>query len=83
MSLELNQSLAEAHPYDVVDGIDNVFVDAVWHELDRQLPRERVHCVVTEIALGFQHATVKTFLPILVRRLALERLRQENDEIVS
>jgi hypothetical protein len=77
MSVGLYQDTAEAHPYDVVDGIDDVLVEAMWHELDQQLPRERVKCVVAEVALGFQHATVKTFLPILVHRHALERLRQE------
>ena len=77
MSIELHQSVAEAHRYDVTDGIDDVLVEEIWHELDRQLPRERVGCVVAEIAIEFQDATVKTFLPILVRRRALERLRQE------
>ena len=83
MSVELHQSVAERHPYDVVDGIDDVLVEAIWHELDKQLPHERVRYVVAEIALGFQDATVKTFLPILIRRRALERLRQELIEIVS
>ena len=83
LSGELNQSLAEAYPYDVVDDIDEMLVEAIWQELDRQLPREQVRCVVAEIALRFQDATVKTFLSILVHRRALERLRQEYDEIVS
>ena len=83
MSVELHQSVAEDHPHDVVDGIDEVLIEAIWHELDWQLPRERVRCVVAEIALGFQDATVKSFLPILVRRRALVRLRKEINEIVS
>ena len=83
LSIELHQKVAEDHPHDVVDGIDDVFVEAIWHELDWQLPRERVRCVVAEIALGFQDATVKSFLPILVRRMALVRLRKEINEIVS
>lgn len=83
MSVELHQSVAEAHPYDVVDGIDDVLIEAIWHELDRQLPRERVRCVVAEIAIGFQDATVKTFLPILVRRQTLEWLRRELNEMDS
>ena len=83
MSGELNQSVAEAHPYDGVDGIDDVLVEAIWDELDKQLPYERVRCVVAEIALRFQDATVKTFLSILVHRLAIERLRQELNEMDS
>ena len=83
MSVELHQTIAEAHPYDVVDGIDDVFVESIWRELDCQLPRERVRCVVAGIALRFQDATVKTFLPILVRRRALVQLRKEINQTVS
>ena len=83
MSVELHQSATEAHPYDIVDGIDDVLVEAIWHELERRLPRERVRCVVAETAIGFQDARVKTFLPILVRRRAFERLKHEMNEIAS
>ena len=83
MSVELHQSAAEAHPYDSVDGIDDVLVEAIWHELERQLPRERVRCVVAEIAVGFQDARVKTFVPIFVRRRAIERLKHEMNGIAS
>jgi hypothetical protein len=68
---------------EVIEGIDDLFVDAIWHELERQLPRERVRCVVAEVALGFQDAAVKTFLPIFVHRQALERLRLELNENTS
>ena len=81
MSVELHQSVAEANPYDVLDGVDEALIETIWHELDRQLPRERVGCVVAEVALGFQNASVKTFLPIFIHRQALERLRQELNEL--
>ena len=81
MSIELHQNADEVHPYDVVDGVEDVLVEAIWHELDRQLPRARVRCVVAEVALGFRNATVKTFVPIFVRQQALERLRRELDEL--
>ena len=83
MSIELLQSTVEASPYEEVEGIDDALVEAIWHELDQQLPRERVRSAVAEVALGFQDATVKTFLPIFVHRRALERLKQEINEIVS
>ena len=83
MSVELDQSAAEAHPYEFVDGIDDVLVEAIWHELERQLPRERIRRVVAEIAIGFQDARVKTFVPIFVRRRAVERLKHEMNEIAS
>jgi len=83
MSVELHQSAAEAHPYEFVDGIDDMLVEAIWRELERQSPRERVRCVVAEIANGFQDAKVKTFLPIFIRRRAIERLKHEMNEIAS
>jgi len=81
MSVDLHQSVAEANPYDVLDGVDDALIETIWHELDRQLPRERIACVVAEVALRFQNASVKTFLPIFIHRRALERLRQELKEI--
>ena len=80
MSLELHRLSAKGKTYDALDGVDDSLVEKVWLDLDRQLPRERVSRVVDEVALGFQNATVKTFLPILVHRRALERLRQELDQ---
>lgn len=81
MSIELHQSFTEENPYDFLDGVDNALIETIWHDLDKQLPRQRVSCVVAEVALGFQNATVKTFLPIFVHRLALDRLKQELNEI--
>jgi len=81
MSVELHQSVVEAYLYDVLDGVDDALIETIWHELDKRLPRERVGCVVAEVALGFQNASVKTFLPIFIHRRALERLRQELNEM--
>ena len=83
MSVELHQSAAEAHPHEFVDGIDDALVEAIWHELDRQLSRARVRRVVAEIAVGFQDARVKTFVPIFVRRRAIDKLKHEMNGIAS
>ena len=84
MSVDQYQSAIEVQQFDeAIDGIDDVFIDTIWYELDRQLSRERVCCVVAEVTLGFKDATVKTFLPIFVRRQALERLKQELNEMVA
>ena len=74
---EFHQTTAESNPGDVVNGIDDSLVENVWHDLNGRLPRERVRCVVNQVARGFQNAAVKTFLPIFIQRRALERLRQE------
>jgi len=96
MSMEIDYSTAEANLYDddannvdavanvydsVADIVDESLIEKVWCDLDRQVPRDRVSYVVAEVALKFQDATVKTFLPILVHRRALERLRQEINEM--
>ena len=83
MYARLHQSTPEGSQNEIVDGIDDVLIEAIWLELKKQPPRDRVRSVVAEIALGYQDAAVKTFLPILVRRQALERLRQELNEIDS
>lgn len=83
MSVELHQSVTEVHFDELIEGIDDALIETIWRELDRQLPRARVCCVVGEIARGFQDARVQTFVPILVHRRALDRLRQELNEIVS
>jgi hypothetical protein len=83
MSVELHKSAPEEDPYVNADGTYDVIVEEIWQELDKQLPRERVRCVITEIAPGFQDAMVRTFIPIFIHRRALEKLRQEINEIIS
>ena len=92
MSMKLDQSIVEVNLYDgatntgnaatnvhdrITEIADDLLVEKVWRDLDKQVPRDRVSCIVYEVALGFQNATVKAFLPILVHRRAIERLRQE------
>lgn len=83
MSTELHQNIVDDNPYDGVDGVDAALIETLWNELDRLLSRERVLCVANEVALGFQNASVKTFLKIFIHRRALERLRQEINEMTS
>lgn len=82
MTTILHQRVAVEDPYDAMDGEDDALIEIVWHELDRQLPRERVSRVVAEVGLGFQNVRVKTFVPIFVHRRALDRLNQELNELV-
>ena len=83
MSVDLHHRTTKALQYDVVDRLDEALIEKVWYDLDWKLPRERVRCVVAEIALGFQDARVKSFLPIFIYRRALERLKQEINETNS
>ena len=79
-TIVFHQTTAQSNPGDAINGIDDSLVEKVWRELDGQLSHERVEYIVTEVALGFQDAAVKTFLPIFIHRRALERLRQEINE---
>ena len=83
MSVNLHHRTTKAIQSDVVDGLNEALIEKVWRDLDKQLPHERVSCVVSEVALGFQNATVKAFLPIVIHRRALERLMHELNEMDS
>jgi hypothetical protein len=80
-TIQLHQTTIEANPGDAINGIDDSLVENLWHDLDGRLPRERVRCVVNQVAQEYQNAAVKTFLPIFIYRRALKRLRQELDEM--
>lgn len=55
-------------------------IDEVWQDLNRQLSREQIGRTVAEISLAYQDATVTAFVPIFVRREAVERLRRQLTE---
>lgn len=76
MSTKLDRSEAEVNQHDTMNDIDDALIDKVWRDLDRQLSREQVCRVVAEVALGYQNAKVKAFLPILIHREALEQLKE-------
>lgn len=76
-----NQTVTSEDPFLNRNNEDDSTVEMVWQDIDRKLPRERVGRVVAEFEIGFKNAAVKTFVPILVHRLALERLRKELDEM--
>lgn len=75
MSMKLRPDTVGVNQYEAMSFVDESLVEKVWRDLDKQLPREQVTHVVAEIALKFQDATVKTFLPILIHREAMERLK--------
>jgi len=75
MSMNLRPDTVGVNQYEAMSYVDESLVEKVWRDLDEQLPREQVAHVVAEIALEFQDATVKTFLPILIHRQAMARLK--------
>lgn len=59
---------------------NDLIIDKVWQELDRQLPRETIGRTVTEISLAYQDAKVQAFVPMFVYRQAVERLKRQLNE---
>ncbi|MCB8922679.1 MAG: hypothetical protein H6662_13920 [Ardenticatenaceae bacterium] len=76
MSMKLHQNDAEANRHGVINDVDDLLIEKVWRDLDGQLSREQVGRVVAEVSLGYQDAKVKAFLPILIHRQAVERLKE-------
>ena len=58
-----------------MDNVDDSLVEQLWRELNGQVSRQQIVGAVTEIAAGFEKATVRGFVPIFVHRRALEQLR--------
>jgi len=75
MSMKLHSETDWVNQSEVMSYMDESIVEKVWGDLDEQLPREQVAHVVTEISLEYKDATVKSFLPILIHREAMERLK--------
>ena len=60
--------------------IDEVLIERIRLELDELVTRERIRLVVEEVAASFDQATVEQFVPILIHREAVERLKEYCDE---
>ena len=75
MSMKLHQITVETNQHGVMNNVDDSLVEKLWHDLDGQVSREQIGRAVTEIAAGFQKATVTAFVPILIHRQALEQLK--------
>ncbi len=53
------------------------FIEQIWHELEGAFSRSRIKNVLVETAPAYEHARIKTYVPILLRRDVLLRLRNE------
>lgn len=54
----------------------NHSVEQIWHDLDEQVPRSRIRQVAVEVAASFHDATVTAHIPLYVRHLAREWLKE-------
>lgn len=62
----------------VFDGqIDDALFDLIWNDLEGEVERERIRRAIVEAEAKYQHARVKTYVPVLMRRDILQILRRE------
>ena len=55
--------------------IDNALIESIWKDLNGRIDREYIRRAVLEARARYKHATIKTFLPVFIRRYVLERLQ--------
>ena len=62
----------------MMDYVDDALVETLWKDLDGQVSRQQIAGAVTRVAARFEKATVTAFVPIFIRRQALEYLKRDN-----
>ena len=55
--------------------IDNALIESIWKDLNGRVDREYIRRAVLEARARYKHATIKTFIPIFIRRYVLKRLQ--------
>jgi hypothetical protein len=80
MQTALRPTIAEADHGDVINYLDDSFIEQIWRDLGGQVTRERIHQIAAEAAAEFRTATVTAFVPIFVRRRTREKLEILIDE---
>ena len=60
---------------DTLDWDKEGTVEQIWKDMDGMFARVTIEQVASEVALRFEAARIKTFIPIFVRRETVERLK--------
>jgi hypothetical protein len=60
----------------VTNFLDDELIQEIWVDLARQVTREHIYQTAIEVASEYQDAKVTAFLPILIRRQTVERLKE-------
>jgi hypothetical protein len=76
MDIRSKHVFAETNDSDVKHDLNHL-VWQVWHELGGQVPRARIRQVAMQVAAGFRNATVTTYIPLYIRHLTREWLKEE------
>lgn len=79
MSTGLYSSIsADTIAGDISDYVDNLLIEKIRLDLDKEITYEQIRQVALEVAAEFQDAKITTFLPIFIRRQTRERLRNDS-----
>ena len=70
-------ALDNSSPDDNFDWDQENVVERIWNELDGRVDRSTINHVISDVVLSFEGARIKTFIPILVYKHAVEMLRLE------
>jgi hypothetical protein len=76
MDMRSKHIFAEANNGEVINDLNHL-VWQVWHELDGQVPRSRIRRVAMDVAAMFRNAPVTTNVPLFIRHLTCEWLKDE------
>ena len=68
---------------DVTETADDTLVELIWKELNGRVDREQIRQAILKVKATYQDATVKTFVPIFIRREVLEMLQKENPQCLK
>ena len=75
MPITIISSIDETNQGQTIYQPDEALVDLIWHDLGGQILVDQIRQTALEIAAEYQDATVTAYIPILIWRQVLERLR--------
>jgi|GEM_PF-6721724 hypothetical protein len=74
----MNDNLVE--PLSMKAGVSIVdlegLIELIWHDLNGQVDQAKIRQVLVDLQPKYREARILTFVPILIRRNAIEILRQ-------
>lgn len=76
---QLDSVVAEGEG-DMDNELDDALIEQIWRDLSGQVSRLKIRQVATDVAVMFQDAKVRTFVPIFIRRTTCEQLRAWLDD---
>lgn len=61
---------------DAFDPLESDFIESIWKDLGGKVPPEEIQQAVADVSSEFQDARITQFVPIFVRRRAIDQLKR-------